>query len=205
MKKILFITTIFISFITMQSQTNTQTKPIDYKLLKAQLEIIRIEDQTLRQLLPDAEAKFGDDSDELTYIWDLIHTQDSTNEKKVLRIIDNYGWLSNKKVGEMANQTLWLVVQHAEIDIQEKYLPYLAESVEKEESDGWYLAFLKDRILMRKGEKQYYGTQVKKDKKSGFTYIHPITNFEKVNERRKAIGLNSIEEYAKVNNYVLHK
>lgn len=204
MKKILFIT-ILISFITMQSQTNVEAKPIDYKLLKAQLEIIRIEDQTLRQLLPDAEAKFGDDSDELTYIWELIHTQDSINEKKVLRIIDNYGWLSNSKVGEMANQTLWLVIQHAEIDIQEKYLPYLVESVNKEESDGWYLAFLKDRILMRKGEKQHYGTQVKKDKKSGFTYIYPITNFKKVNERRKAIGLNSIEEYAKINNYVLHK
>ncbi|WP_298509278.1 DUF6624 domain-containing protein [uncultured Kordia sp.] len=204
MKQLLFIT-IIISSITMQSQTQIQAKPIDYKLLKAQLETIRIEDQTLRQLLPEAEAKFGRNSDELAYIWKLIHEQDSINEKKVLHIIDTYGWLSKNKVGEMANQTLWLVVQHAEIDTQEKYLPYLVTSVNNNESDGWYLAFLKDRILMRNGKKQHYGTQVKKDKKSGFTYIYPIANAHKVNERRRAIGLNSIEEYAKTNNYVLHK
>lgn len=204
MKQQLFIIIIF-SFISMQGQSNTEIQSVDYKLLKAQLEIIRIEDQTLRQLLPEAEAKFGHDSEELSHIWDLIHAQDSINEKKVLHIIDNYGWLGKNKVGELANQTLWLVIQHAAIDIQEKYLPYLEVSVKNNESDGWYLAFLKDRILMRKGEKQYYGTQAKKDKKSGFTYIYPIANVSNVNERRKAIGLNSIEEYVKVNNYILHK
>ncbi|WP_114901613.1 DUF6624 domain-containing protein [Kordia sp. SMS9] len=189
----------------MQSQTSIKTKPVDYTLLKMQLETIRVEDQTLRQLLPEAEVKFGMDSEELRYVWKLIHYQDSINEKKVLAIIDTYGWLSKNNVGEMANQTLWLVVQHAEIETQEKYLPYLETSVANNESDGWYLAFLKDRILMRRGEKQWYGTQVKKDKKLGFTYIYPIANFKKVNERRKAIGLNSIEEYAKTHNYALHK
>jgi len=189
----------------MQSQTEFQIKQADYDMLKTQLEAIRIEDQTLRQLLPEAEAKFGVDAGELKYIWELIHTQDKINEKKVLQIIDTYGWLGKNKIGEMANQTLWLVIQHADINIQEKYLPKLEASVEKNESDGWHLAFLKDRILMRKGEKQYYGTQAKKDSSSGITYIYPIAEAKTVNRRRKELGLIPIEEYAKTNNYVLHK
>jgi hypothetical protein len=204
MKNILFILIITMSF-TMQSQTEVQMKQVDYDTLKMQLEAIRIEDQTLRQLLPEAEAKFGTDADELKYIWKLIHKQDRINEEKVLHIIDTFGWLGKSKVGEMANQTLWLVIQHAEIDTQEKYLPKLVLSVKKKESDGWYLAFLEDRILMRQGEKQRYGTQAKKDKTSGITYIYPIEDSETVNKRRQAIGLNSIEEYAKTHNYVLHK
>jgi len=188
----------------MKSQTNSSPK-VDYEALKTQLEDIRIKDQTLRQLLPEAEAKFGSNSDELAHIWELIHAQDHINEKEVLHIINQYGWLGKSKIGDMANQTLWLVIQHAAIEIQETYLPYLETSVAQNESDGWYLAFLKDRILMRKGEKQCYGTQAKKDTKTGFTYIYPIADSATVNQRRYAIGLNSIEEYAERNNYILHK
>ena len=204
MKNLFFILIITMSS-TMQSQKEVQMEQVDYDVLKTQLETIRVEDQTLRQLLPEVETKFGIDSDELKYIWKLIHKQDSINEKKVLHIIDTYGWLGKSNVGEMANQTLWLVIQHAAIDIQEKYISYLVESVEKNESDGWYLAFLKDRILIRQGKKQRYGTQAKKDTTSGRTYINPIADPETVNERRQAIGLNSIEEYAKTHNYLFHK
>ncbi|WP_157560147.1 DUF6624 domain-containing protein [Kordia algicida OT-1] len=199
---LLFITIITISM-NMESQNKIKITQLDYKELQTQLEAIRIEDQTLRQLLPEATAKFGADSDELKHIWKLIHKQDRINEEKVLHIIDTYGWLGKSDIGEMANQTLWLVIQHAAIDVQEKYLPQLEASVKKGASEGWHLAFLEDRIRMRKGKKQRYGTQAKKDKLSGITYIYPIENKETVNQRRKSIGLNTIEEYAKNNNYVI--
>jgi len=175
--------------------------PVD-TLLKKKLETIRMKDQTLRLVLPMVEEKFGKDSEEVKYFWSLINKQDSINEFAILEIIDNHGWVRVSEVGYLANQSLWLVIQHAPLNVQEKYLPYLKKSVEQGESEGWYLAFLEDRILMRNGKKQKYGTQAKFDKTTGKNQIYPIGNPESVNERRKKIGLEPIEEYAEKNGYI---
>ena len=143
------------------SQNLKQMSKVNDTILKIRqvLESINVKDQTLRLVLPDVEKKFGFDSEEYKYFWSLIENQDVTNLSQVLDIIDTHAWLGKNEIGEKANQTLWLVIQHASLDIQQKYLPLLAKSVEKGESDGWNLAFLEDRILLRKGEKQKYGTQ----------------------------------------------
>ncbi|OEJ99889.1 DUF6624 domain-containing protein [Roseivirga misakiensis] len=78
----------------------------------------------------------------------------------------------------------------------------LQESVRQGGSDGWYLAFLEDRIKMRQGKKQVYGSQAKPNEKTGKTHIYPIGNVDSVNERRLEIGLETIEEYAQANDYV---
>lgn len=180
-------------------------QPID-SILRKELEQIAVEDQTLRLILPDAGRKFGDGSSEEKYIWSLIHRQDSICLNKTLKIIDKYGWLGKSRVGNTANQALWLVIQHAELAKQEKYLPMLKESVEMGESEGWNQAFLEDRILMRKKKNQIYGTQAAWDKTTGKMKIYPIDDVENVNRRREQIGLEPIEEYAKMNGYIFdHK
>jgi len=198
---------ILIIVLTLQTTVNAQVEETiniqQYTILKNKLESIRVKDQALRLILPEIEKKFGKESEELKYIWILIHHQDSINEIEVGKIIDRYGWLGANKVGDLANQSLWLVIQHAPIEIQEKYLPYLRKSVEKGESEGWYLAFLEDRILMRNGEKQIYGSQSTFNKETGKFHIYPIRDPENVNEKRNEIGLEPIEEYAEKNGYIL--
>ena len=198
---------ILIIVLTLQTTVNAQVEETvniqQYTILKNKLESIRVKDQALRLILPEIEKKFGKESEELKYIWILIHHQDSINEIEVGKIIDRYGWLGANEVGDLANQSLWLVIQHAPIEIQEKYLPYLRESVEKGESEGWYLAFLEDRILMRNGEKQIYGSQSTFNKETGKFHIYPIRDPENVNEKRNEIGLEPIEEYAEKNGYIL--
>ena len=200
---------IFISFLIFSELIFAQVDKINNvnqdSILKFNLEIIRTKDQTLRLILPELENRFGKDSEELKYIWTLIHFQDSINEVEITRIIDNHGWIGTNRIGELANQTLWLVIQHAPIEIQEKYIPYLRTSVKNGESEGWYLAFLEDRIAMRNGEKQIYGTQSTFNKKTGKYHIYPIHNSENVNERRKEIGLETIEKYALENRYIIDK
>ena len=171
-------------------------------LLKRKLELIRVEDQTLRLLLPEVNKKFEPNSDERKFFRRLIAEQDSICEIKVTEILDKYDWISSDRVGYFANQTLWLVIQHAPLETQEKYLPKLRESVENGKSEGWYLAFLEDRILMYKGEKQLYGSQAKPNNETGKTHIYPIENVSAVNERRAKINLKSIEDYAEQNGYV---
>jgi hypothetical protein len=200
---------LIIIILLIQSTVNGQVRdtfniPQD-TILKNTLESIRLKDQTLRLLLPDINKKFGKYSEELKYIWTLIHHQDSINEIEVENIIDNYGWLGENRVGELANQSLWLVIQHAPLNIQEKYMPLLKISVEKRESKGWYLAFLEDRILMRKGEKQIYGSQTFFNSETGKFHIYIIKDVDNVNKRRSEIGLETLEEYAKINGYIIDK
>jgi hypothetical protein len=177
----------------------------DLLYLKEKLEEIHLQDQTLRMLLPEVKEKFDRDSKEYQYYWSLINSQDSINETAVIEIIEEYGWLGKNTVGEKANQTLWLVIQHSKIDVQKKYIKLLKNSVEKKESEGWHLAFLKDRILMREGKKQTYGTQAKYDEEKKEFYIYPISDPDNVNKRREKIGLEPIEDYAKKNGYNLNR
>lgn len=165
--------------------------------LRAQLEEINVKDQTLRQLYREAEEKFGKGSDEMKYFWQLVGEQDSLNEIAVVQIIEERGWVGRSEIGWDCNTTIWLVIQHAPLETQEKYLPLLRESVFAGESRGSHLALLEDRILMRNGEPQTYGSQITSDPETGKQVVHEIRDPEYVNQRRKKVGLGPIENYVK--------
>lgn len=50
------------------------------------------------------------------------------NDKKNLQIIESiiskHGWLGQKDIGMKANATMFMVIQHADLKTQEKYLLY---------------------------------------------------------------------------------
>lgn len=167
------------------------------KPLQEQLEAIYIKDQTLRQLFQPAQEKFGHESAEMDYFRQLVGEQDSINEAEVLAIIDKHGWPGTSEVGGRANIAVWLVIQHAPIETQEKYLPLLKKSVAVGESQGSHLAMLEDRILMRQGKPQVYGSQVLRDEETGKYKLHEIQDPEYVNQRRRSVGLGPLEENVK--------
>ncbi len=179
-------------------QTNLDEYEKDFdKPLKSQLEQINVKDQTLRQLYREAEDKFGRESDEMKYFWQLVSEQDSLNELAVIKIINERGWVGKSLVGGQANMTLWLVIQHAPIETQEKYLPLLKESVKLGESQGSHLALLEDRIQMRNGKPQTFGSQITRDEVTGNQIVYEIWEPEYVNQRRKEVGLGPIQDYIK--------
>lgn len=165
--------------------------------LKEKLERIFIKDQTLRKLYSTAEKKFGRNSEEMKYYRSLIWKQDTANVNEVVVIIEQRGWIGKSVVGEKANTALWVVIQHAPLALQEKYLPLLKASVLKGESKGSHLALLEDRIQMRKGEPQIYGSQIITDKKTGKKKVYKIKDPEYVDQRREKVGLGPIETYVK--------
>lgn len=167
------------------------------KPLMKELEDIYVKDQMLRQLYRDAEEKFGADSPEMNYFWTLVSQQDSANEFDVERIIQENGWVGKSEVGGKANMTLWLVIQHAPIETQEKYLPLLQESVKKGESSGSHLALLEDRILMRNNKPQTYGSQIITNPETGEQEVYEIADPEYVDQRRREVGLAPISTYLK--------
>jgi hypothetical protein len=89
------------------------------------------------------------------------------------------------------------VIQHADLRTQEIYLPVLKEAVKRNAAKPGHLALLEDRVAMRKGLKQIYGSQIGTDEKTGKYYVYPIENPHQVDERRATVGLGPLSEYLK--------
>jgi len=76
-------------------------------------------------------------------------------------------------------------------------LKYIFENIELLSTEEFLLedkAYFIDRLRLRSGKKQLYGTQVKKDK-NGKVEVLPMEDKEKVDERRKALGMSTLAEY----------
>lgn len=170
------------------------TKNLD-RPLAALLDSIRAEDQGLRHRTDAVEEEYGRDSEEMKAHWRAMREKDSTNLIVVSRILDERGWLGEEVVGRSGNSTLFLVIQHADLPVQEKYLPMMRAAVKKGNARSSDLALLEDRVLMRKGRRQIYGSQIGRDPETGAFYLHPLDDPEHVDDRRAAMGLEPLADY----------
>lgn len=165
------------------------------KPLVAILDTIYKEDQGLRKEIKTVEEKYGRDSNEMKAHWKTISEKDSINLIKIQKILDERGWLGQDVIGGKGNTTLFLVIQHSPLEIQEKYLPMMREAVDKNNARASSLALLEDRVAMRKGGKQIYGSQIKRNPESGEFYVSPLTDPENVDKRRAEVGIGTLAEY----------
>lgn len=167
------------------------------KKLRAELEDIYNSDQGIRYKYIDLEKQYGRDSKEVKAIMTEWRITDSVNCIKVTGILDKYGWVGDYEVGEQGNSTLFLVIQHADIKIQDKYLPMMRKAVKENKAKVRELALLEDRVLIDHGKKQLYGSQIEMDETTGKYKISPIEDEPNVNRRRASVGLGPLEEYVK--------
>jgi hypothetical protein len=123
--------------------------------------------------------------------------QDSINLQIVTQIIDTYGWIGPDSIGPNGNTTLWVIIQHSDLDVQLKYLPIMRDAVQHGRARPADLAYLEDRVAVQQAKKQLYGTQFQLDKKTNRYILAPIEDEPNVDKRRAAIGLNSLEAYAR--------
>ena len=190
-----FITTSFFSQTSSQYETPT-TEQLDS--LTTKLETLFMKDQAFRRIYVEAENKLGADSDAYEYFWEVVEAQDKVLEKELTDILDKYGWLGISQVGRLANGTQWSVLQHGTVASKEKYAPLLKASVLKNESQAVHYARLIDRMLINSDRPQLYGTQINYTTETPTFY--DIKDPEFIDKRRKELGLDSIEEFARLNN-----
>ena len=168
-----------------------------YKPIKASLEKILVLDQKYRQHYMETWKKYGDKSKELRALQRKIFKHDQSNLKQVTKIIDQYGWIGYDTIGYEASNALFLVVQHGDSAMQEKYLPLLRNAVKQKRAFPTDLALLEDRVLIRRGEKQIYGSQVQCDSTGLKCWVLPIVDEKNVDNRRKSVGLEPLAVYLK--------
>jgi hypothetical protein len=117
------------------------------------------------------------------------------NAERLEQIINQYGWPGKSLVGEDAAHAAWIILQHAiaKPALQRKLLSLLQDLAQKGEVDKAEVAMLEDRILYFEGKAQIYGTQFDWDENGQMSPL-PIENADKVDERRKQIGLPPLEQ-----------
>lgn len=128
-----------------------------------------------------------------------METLHNENAVALEEIIDAIGYPTISKVGKEASGAAWLVIQHAisKPDFMRRCAALLKEAVENNEANPINLAYLFDRIALFEERLQLYGTQFDWDE-NGVLSPRPFDNLIKVNQRRKSIGLITLEEQTQV-------
>ena len=116
---------------------------------------------------------------------------DSLNQVEIRQILKEHGFPKKTEVGTSACEAAWIIIQHAPLDVQKEYLPILERAATEGNIQAALVATLHDRIDVREGHPQKYGTQ------RNSNGLCPLLNEKMVNQWRKEVGLPPLDESAK--------
>lgn len=165
---------------------------MDYKSIAEKIIELRNADLELRDKLVQ-KGELGEGYNEEM---EALHNR---NAEVLNEIIDAIGYPTIGKVGEEASDAAWLVIQHAigKPFFMKKCLKLLENAISENKVNPKNLAYLTDRIASFEGSPQQYGTQFDWDE-NGELSPKIFDDLSKVNERRKSVGLNTLEEQTEI-------
>ncbi len=164
-------------------------KPFLYEDHKREIQEMFVADQQMRRRSIEKGGVIEIEEDD---------TLDFRNTERMKQIIHDIGWPTISKVGAEISNDAWLLVQHADHDVtfQKKCLDLMKQQSEGEVSKR-NIAYLEDRIRVNEGQPQLYGTQFRNEEGTPYGPC-PIEDPEHVNDRRKEMGMELLEEYTKI-------
>lgn len=126
----------------------------------------------------------------------LAPAQDHARASRLKDIIDDVGWPTHSLVGEDGGTAAWLIVQHADFDVefQERALALLDAAVRDDEADSTEAAYLADRVAVNRGRPQRFGSQVR----CAGGRPRPATPLERpgdVDDLRTEAGMEPLADY----------
>lgn len=142
--------------------------------LRAELLARKDADQRARRALPYRPSPAE---------WAVVQAVDHASTARMRQVLAVHGWPGHSLVGEDGSRAAWLLVQHGPLDLQEQALPLLAGAVRCGDASPVDLAYLTDRVRMRQGKPQLYGTQYRNGE------LYPVEDPGRLDERRAAVGL----------------
>ncbi|MCK6692024.1 MAG: hypothetical protein L6Q97_07965, partial [Thermoanaerobaculia bacterium] len=133
----------------MQQELDRMEANLDKPLQVGLLQILE-DDQKFRKQIGEIEKKYGFQSVEMQELWRKMAEMDSINLIKVTAILAQHGWVGADKVGAQANQALFLVIQHAGLYTQQKYLPLMREAVKHKLAHQYHIPidFIRDGVFL---------------------------------------------------------
>lgn len=135
------------------------------------------------------DAYFTDQEVRTGQIPSNLNQVDEENRLKVIALIEKCGW---EQVDTNMINNYYYVFQHMPPGLMARYYPDIVKFNQLGYIDNFNLARMQDRLLMNNNYPQIYGTQINNNT-SFYRMIDPYN----VNKRRAAMGIDSIESWAK--------
>ena len=164
--------------------------------LRAELERMREDDQAIREDAMQIVQAHGPASPQYEELRIRGRAMQDRHAARLIEIVEEHGWPGLSLVGEAAAGGAFLLLQHAELETQKKYLPLLREATAAGEAKCADLPLLEDRVRMLDGEKQVYGSQLMRGE-DGKPTLWPVEDEAHVDERRAGVGLEPLADYLK--------
>jgi hypothetical protein len=162
--------------------------------LRTELERMREADQAIRVEARAVVEAHGLASPEYAELRTRGRALDGRHVARLVEILERHGWPGRSLVGETACQGAFLVLQHADLAVQKRYLPLVRAATAAGEIERTALPLLEDRVLMAEGRKQIYGSQLSRAA-DGRIEPWPIEDPARVDERRASVGLEPLADY----------
>ena len=137
------------------------------------------------------EDKHATESDQVSVAEALRIRRSNTEWLK--GVLGELGWIAAETFGSRTTFHAFIVIQHSDdLSLLRASMPY----IEKEFREGDYaqsFALLRDRLSIRLGLPQKYGTQITMDEEGPLLY--PLEDPSRVNQWLAELGLPPLEEY----------
>ena len=190
---------ILVLFITLSACTNKKSVHSSIEQTDSLLCELHERDQQIRhKLMSVQQAYIAEQRTELIdSIVMLVAEQDradSLNRVAVDSLLQN-GWPEG--LSEQSNQTIWLIIDHADVEYQERYLPLIEQQAVRGTISPSDYATLLDRVNVRRQRPQRYGTQTgyKQRDDEVFAFVYPIEDIDALDSLRLSVGLDSMHLY----------
>jgi hypothetical protein len=143
-----------------------------------------------------AVRKLGADSPVVTAVRRLQKMINEKNLRELEILLVNKGWPKRSEVGPEAADAAFFVLQHSNAEAQQKYISMFEKCCKENEASWQQYALMFDRMRMNQNKPQRYGTHTYLDPKAGRTNeLYPLEDESKVDEWRKEIGLEPLNDY----------
>jgi len=123
-----------------------------------------------------------------------VYQTDCKNAIVLKRIINKHSWPTFDLVGKEASKSFWLLVQHADnnLEFQKRCLKLLIVAAKRGQAELRHVAYLTDRVRMAEGKKIKFGTQYLTN--NGEPIVRPVINPKGLDKLRKEYGMDTIAE-----------
>ncbi len=145
------------------------------------LELLKSDQENIKQFVAGSITK-----EEFAKEQDLII-------RKFEEFLDENGFPYKNKFGEDLYKAGIALSLHSSPKLMRRVLALL-ENATSEQLDLPHKAYLIDKLRVLEGEKQIYGTQFKRLENGSIEFL-PIADQETIDEKRKQVGLPTLEDY----------
>ncbi len=169
---------------TKKAQNVTENKDLKREILKLREEAQKFHQKRVEQAY---NPKFSQKE---------ILEKEAKQAGRFCQIIKEYGWLNERLVGtEGTTAASWLLISIAPFELQRTVLPLISMEVDRGDFKRENFAMLVDKLLLRVGRKQLFGTQA--EVIDGIITLFPIEREKTVDQRRNKYNLLPLAEYLK--------